>query len=66
VRDAFHKVKIETSKAHRQEISQVIKDNNTDMAKGLTSAEAELRYSQQGPNELRKKDPESLWEKVKE
>jgi magnesium-transporting ATPase (P-type) len=38
----------------------------TDLAKGLSTAEAKARIAKYGPNELEKEEKESIWEKIKE
>jgi P-type Ca2+ transporter type 2C len=45
---------------------ECLKQLETDRHKGLTQAEVTSRLAKFGHNELKKKDPESIWEKIKE
>jgi len=47
-------------------IADAAKHLNTDLKKGLTSAEAEKRLEKFGPNELDAEEDKSLWESIVE
>jgi magnesium-transporting ATPase (P-type) len=44
----------------------VVKELNTDIKKGLTSEEVEIRLAKYGENSLAKEEETSLWERIKE
>lgn len=60
--------KMDTSKftIHKMNIADAAKSLNTDLKKGLTSAEAEKRLEKYGPNELDAEEDKSLWESIVE
>jgi len=47
-------------------VAEVLKDLQTDLKQGLTSAEVQERLKKYGDNELQKEEETSLWERVKE
>ena len=59
---------MDTSKftVHKMSVTDAIKHLQTDLKKGLTSAEAEKRLEKYGPNELEAEEDKSLWESILE
>jgi len=57
---------LDTSKftAHKMSVEEALKQYQTDLKKGLTSAEAEKRLKEHGPNELDAEEEKSLWERI--
>lgn len=51
---------------HQLTVAEVLKQFSTDLKKGLTSSQAAELQKQHGLNELRKKESESLFDKIKE
>lgn len=49
--------------AYRQPLEQVVATLGSDAARGLTTDEAQLRFSRYGPNELRAEPPVPAWRK---
>ena len=60
--------KMDTSKftAHKLSVADAVKHFQTDLKKGLTSAEAAKRLEKYGPNELEAEEDKSLWESIVE
>ena len=60
--------KLDTSKFtfHKLSIADAVKNLNTDLKQGLTTAEAAKRLEKYGPNELAAEDEKSLWESIVE
>ena len=60
--------KMDTSKftAHKMSVADAVKHFQTDLKKGLTSAEAAKRLEKHGPNELEAEEDKSLWESIVE
>ena len=60
--------KMDTSKftACTLSVEEAIAKYRTDMKKGLTTAEAEKRLAEHGPNELDAEEEKSLWERIVE
>jgi len=53
-----------SSEAYRQTIPELLESQQTDLEKGLTSTEAEVRLEQFGPNSLREKKRETMLQKL--
>lgn len=51
---------------HRMKVDEALKHLTTDLAKGLTQAEAEKRLEQYGSNELEKEEEKSLLARIME
>ena len=51
---------------HKQSVEETCKSLTVDLKKGLTSAEAEKRLKEYGPNELDKEEDKTLWERIME
>ena len=51
---------------HKQSVEETCKSLTTDLKTGLTSAEAEKRLKEYGPNELDKEEDKTLWERIME
>ena len=47
-------------------VEQTVTYLKTDLKKGLTSAEAEKRLAEHGPNELDAEEDKTLWERIAE
>lgn len=60
--------KLDTSKftVHKLTVAQAVKELNTDLEKGLSSAEAAKRLEKYGPNELEAEPEKTLWERIAE
>ena len=63
---ALQKLDIKDFKYHQQEVAEVLKELNTDIKKGLTSAEVEVRLAKYGENSLTKEEEKTLLERIKE
>jgi Ca2+-transporting ATPase len=50
--------------AHKITVDEAIRQYRTDLKKGLSSAEAEKRLKEHGPNELDAEEEKSLWERI--
>lgn len=59
---------MDTSKftIHKMSVADAVKHLDSDLKKGLTSAEAEKRLAKHGPNELEAEEDKSLWESIVE
>ena len=57
---------MDTSKftAHKMSVQEALQNYKTDIKKGLTSAEAEKRLKEHGPNELDAEEEKTLWERI--
>ena len=51
---------------HKMTVEQATKHLETDLTKGLSSAVAQKRLAEYGPNELDAEEEKSLWERIVE
>ena len=62
--ELIKKMDMKAFTAHKMTVDEAIRQYKTDLKKGLSSAEAEKRLKEHGPNELDAEEEKTLWERI--